>query len=167
MEDISAELVGIRVDSKNISIRVLQQKDTLKSFVATISQVRELTIYDSPTWPKDIIVQPFRDTAGSRDKEHSSQKRSNTKKSIHMLSRNAADRVANTINTKPEDMSGDQKRIHRTADSDDRESHTTIIMSPESIITGTPIMTDSHGGITMMRSSQISTEEAISDTTTR
>jgi hypothetical protein len=71
------------------------------------------------------------------------------------------------MNTKPEDMSGDQQRIHRTADSDDRESHTTIIMSPESIITGTPIMIDSHGGITMMRSSQISTEEAISDTNTR
>jgi hypothetical protein len=80
VEDIFAELVDIGVDSKNISIRVLQQKDTWKSFVATISQVRELTIYDSPTWPKDIIVQPFRDTAGSRDKGHSSQKRSNTPK---------------------------------------------------------------------------------------
>jgi len=64
-------------------------------------------------------------------------------------------------------MSGDQKRIQSTAYSDDRESHTTIFMSPESIITGTPIMTDSRGGITMMRSSQTSMDEAIADTTTR
>ena len=138
MEDIFAELVDIGVDSKNISIRVLQQKDTWKSFVATISQVRELTIYDSPTWPKDIIVQPFRDTAGSLDKGLSSQMR---------------------CEWRPEEDS--EYSIFR------RHSHTTIFMSPESIITGTPIMTDSRGGITMMRSSQTSMDEAIADTTTR
>jgi hypothetical protein len=85
----------------------------------------------------------------------------------HMLSRNATDRVATAMDTKPPDMSGNQTRTQNTADSVDIGSLTRIPMNPESTIAGTPTMTGSHGGITMIRSSQISTEEATADTTTK
>jgi len=49
-------------------------------------------------------------------------------------------------------------RIQSTADSEDIGSHTMIPMNPYSQITGTPTMTGSHGGITMINSSRISAD---------
>ena len=70
VDDISAELVGIGVSSNSTSIRVLQEKDNWKSFVVTVPKDMAKSIYDSPSWPHDINVRPFRANIAGRDKAH-------------------------------------------------------------------------------------------------
>ena len=87
-DDITADLVTIGIDIGTIQVRALSQKDNWKSFVVTVTKVKEHAIYKNTTWPKDIIVRPFLEQQGNA-KQPFREQQSNAKQPFREQQSNA------------------------------------------------------------------------------